>query len=176
MSEAALVTVGHGRLDHDQLSTLLSQAGIESLVDIRRFPNSRHNPDVASEALASWLPDAGISYRWDERLGGRRKLPDHAPDTWWKVDSFRAYAAHTRTPEFGEAMSQLLPEARSRRTAVMCSEAVWWRCHRRIVADVVQIAHRTPVLHLMPDGKFRDHPASEGARHVDDQLVWDRAT
>lgn len=174
MSSPQLLTVGHGRLGRDELSTLLHGAAVSSLVDIRRFPGSRHNPDVSTEEMANWLPAAGIAYRWDARLGGRRKLPADSPDSWWKVDSFRAYAAHTRTPEFGAGMADLLAEVKTQLTAVMCSEAVWWRCHRRLVADVVLVGFQTQVRHLMPNGDLRDHLPSEGARRISEgQLVWD---
>lgn len=173
MIRPELLTVGHGRLGRGDLAALLHGAHVESVVDIRRFPGSRHNPDVFTEEMAVWLPGSGITYRWDARLGGRRKLPADSSDSWWKVDAFRAYAAHTRTPEFAAGLVDLLDTMRGGRTAVMCSEAVWWRCHRRLVADVVRIAHGSSVLHLMPDGKIREHLPAEGARLVGDQLVWD---
>ncbi|MGV0836003.1 DUF488 domain-containing protein [Mycolicibacterium thermoresistibile] len=171
-----LISVGHGSLDRSGLTTLLGEAGIEALVDIRRYPGSRRNPDVASDAMADWLPDAGIGYRWDARLGGRRRLPADTPvqDSWWRVEQFAAYAAYTRTPEFAAGLADLLDQADRQRTAMMCSEAVWWRCHRRLVADVAMLGFSRPVRHLMHDGRLRDHPPSEGARTLSDgQLVWD---
>ena len=170
-----LVTVGHGRLDRAELSALLRTAEVATLIDIRRYPASRHNPDVSSDEMRAWMPSVGIEYRWDVRLGGRRKLPPgSSPDTWWKVESFRAYAAHTRTSEFADGLAAVLASAGTGRTAVMCSETVWWRCHRRIVADVAQVGHGLTVRHLMPNGSLRDHPSSDGARCLaDGQLVWD---
>jgi uncharacterized protein (DUF488 family) len=139
---AELLTVGHGRLDEEGLGALLRDASVELLVDVRRFPGSRANPAVGRDALPAWLPGIGIDYRWEERLGGRRKLPvGDDEDPWWQVEAFRAYAAHSRTEEFGEAMGALLDEVAARRVAVMCSESVWWRCHRRVVADVAVLAH-----------------------------------
>ncbi|MGV0644610.1 DUF488 domain-containing protein [Mycolicibacterium sp. XJ2546] len=170
-----LISVGHGKLDKAALSQLLTDAEVEALVDIRRYPNSRHNPDVETGAITVWAADAGLDYRWDARLGGRRRLPaDTEPeDTWWRVKQFAAYAAYTRTEEFGEALAELLEQAQQQRTAMMCSEAVWWRCHRRIVADVAVVKFDVPVCHLMHDGRLREHPASEGAQLRDDgQLVW----
>src|SRR5215204_35576 len=98
-----LLTVGHGPQDRAALGALLTAAGVEQLVDVRRFPGSRNNPDVAREALQDWLPGLGIGYCWEERLGGRRRLPRGEPveDGWWTVPQFAAYAIHTRTPEFG---------------------------------------------------------------------------
>src|SRR5688500_6993362 len=160
-----LLTVGHGPEDRARLGARLVGAGVGALVDIRRFPGSRNNPDVARDALAAWLPDAGIGYRWDERLGGRRRLPPGEPvaDGWWTVAQFAAYAAHTRTPGFAAALDEVLAEAAGATVAVMCSESVWWRCHRRLVADVAVLARGFPVLHLMPDGRLTPHRTSEGA-------------
>lgn len=170
-----LLTVGHGRLDEEGLGSLLRAASVELLVDVRRFPGSRANPAVSRDALPAWLPGIGIDYRWEERLGGRRKLPaGEAEDRWWQVDAFRAYAAHTRSAEFREAMGVLLEEVAARRVAVMCSESVWWRCHRRVVADVAVLAHGVDVRHLMHDGRLTEHKPSEGARLRSDGLVvWD---
>lgn len=170
-----LLTVGHGRLDEEALGTLLRDAGVELLVDVRRFPGSRANPAVSRDALPAWLPGKGIDYRWEERLGGRRTLPPgDAEDSWWQVDAFRAYAAHTRTAEFREALDAVLAETGRRRVAVMCSESVWWRCHRRVVADVAVLAHGVTVRHLMHDGRLTEHKPSEGARlRPDGLVVWD---
>ena len=169
-----LLTVGHGRLDRVDLGTLLSDAGVVRLVDIRRFPGSRANPAVARDVLPQWLPEHGIAYEWEERLGGRRRLPagEDPVDGWWRVQQFAAYAAHTRTPEFSAGLDEVL--AGRAPVAVMCSEAVWWRCHRRLVADVVVLARGGTVGHLMHDGRITEHTPAEGARLRDDgQLVWD---
>src|SRR5215218_8223881 len=108
-----LLTVGHGPQDREALGTLLTGAGVGQLVDVRRFPGSRNNPDVAREALEEWVPALGIRYRWEARLGGRRRLPPDEPveDGWWTVSQFAAYAAHTRTPEFTAALDELLASA-----------------------------------------------------------------
>jgi uncharacterized protein (DUF488 family) len=160
-----LLTVGHGREGRDRLCARLRDAGVAVVVDVRRFPGSRSNPDVAREALAAWLPAGGIGYRWDERLGGRRRLPPGEPvsDAWWTVGQFAAYAAHTRTAEFSAALDDLLDEAAGSTVAVMCSESVWWRCHRRLIADVAVLGRDTAVTHLMPDGRLAPHRPSEGA-------------
>ena len=172
-----LLTVGHGTLDRDSLATLLTDAGVELLVDVRRFPGSRHNSDVSSDALAEWLPEAGIEYRWEERLGGRRrrdKTADPDADGWWRVEAFRAYAAHTRTPEFLAALDDLVADVEKHdTTAVMCSESVWWRCHRRLVADAAALLRGLDVAHLAHTGKVTAHEPSEGARVVDGLLRYD---
>ena len=169
-----LVTVGHGPDDRAALTARLAGAGIERLVDVRRFPGSRSNPDVRREALEEWLPAAGIGYRWEERLGGRRSLPPGEPvaDGWWTVAQFAAYAAHTRTPEFTTALDELLAEAGAATVAVMCSESVWWRCHRRLIADVAVLGRGVPVDHLMPDGRLTPHRPSDGARVIDGRVHW----
>jgi uncharacterized protein (DUF488 family) len=172
-----LLTTGHGREDRDQLGARLSGAGVRLLVDVRRFPGSRNHPDVAAEALADWLPELGIGYRWEERLGGRRRLPPGEPvvDDWWTVAQFAAYAAHTRTTEFAVALDGVLAEAAEQTVAMMCSESVWWRCHRRLIADVAVLARGVPVTHLMPGGRLAPHRPSDGAV-VENGLVYWPAT
>ncbi len=120
----------------------------------------------------------GIDYRWEPRLGGRRhvRAGEPEPDTWWTVAAFRAYAAHTRTPEFDTALAEVLADAGPRTTAVMCSESVWWRCHRRLIADVAVLGRGVPVAHLMPDGRLSPHRPAEGARRLPDgHLLLGRA-
>jgi uncharacterized protein (DUF488 family) len=160
-----LVSIGHGADDRATLAARLGGAEVGSLVDVRRFPGSRSNPDVRREALEDWLPAAGIRYRWEPRLGGRRALPRGEPvgDGWWTVAQFAAYAAHTRTPEFAAALDDVLAEEADLVVAVMCSEYVWWRCHRRLIADVAVLGRGVPVEHLMPDGRRSPHRPSEGA-------------
>lgn len=173
-----MLTFGHGRLDREGLGDLLSEAEIAVVVDVRRFPGSRANPAAARGQIEDLAADLGITYRHDERLGGRRRLTAEqdadSPDTWWRVAQFRAYAAWTRTPEFRAGLSELL--ASQGRTAIMCSEAVWWRCHRRIVADVLTIEHDVEVEHLMHDGSLRAHPVSQAAqRGPGGYLTWPSA-
>jgi uncharacterized protein (DUF488 family) len=160
-----LLTVGHGPQDRAALGSRLVEAGVDRIVDVRRFPGSRNNPDVGRESLEQWLPALGIDYRWDERLGGRRRLPPGEPveDGWWTVAQFAAYAAHTRTPEFTAALDEVLAESADAAVAVLCSESVWWRCHRRLIADVAVLARGVPVTHLMPDGRLTPHRPSDGA-------------
>ena len=175
-TDEMLTSVGHGALDRTGLVRLLQEAGIEAIVDIRRYPNSRHNPDVAMTAITEWADEAGLAYRWEQRLGGRRSLPADAEpeDPWWRVKQFAAYAAYTRTSEFDDALGDLVEQVRRQRTAMMCSESVWWRCHRRIVADVAMLRFSVPIAHLMHDGRLLPHTPSEGARiRADGLVVWD---
>src|SRR3954464_15933633 len=170
----ALLTVGHGPQVREALGDRLAGAGVEVVVDVRRFPGSRNNPDVTRESLEVWLPALGIGYGWDERLGGRRRLPPGEPvvDDWWTVAQFAAYAAHTRTPEFTAGLDEVLAGAATATVAVMCSESVWWRCHRRLIADVAVLGRGVPVTHLMPDGRLTPHRPSAGAVVSDGVVRW----
>jgi uncharacterized protein (DUF488 family) len=171
-----LLTVGHGNLNKAALGGLLQDAAVDVLLDVRRYPGSRRNPDVRREALEQWLPEAGIQYRWDERLGGRRHLPAGAVlfDTWWTDAAFRAYAAHTRTDEFAAGMADVLALVQTHHAVIMCSETLWWRCHRRLIADVATLEHQFPVDHLLPPGRRERHQPAAGARlRADGRVVWD---
>jgi uncharacterized protein (DUF488 family) len=174
-----LLTVGHGTLGPTALPDLLRAADVTAVVDVRRFPGSRTHPHVRREELAERLPEQGTAYRWDPRLGGRRRLPVGVPtpDTWWTVPAFAAYAGHTRTEEFAAGVADVLTLAGDLgegRVALLCSEALWWRCHRRLVADVLVLLHGQQVLHLVHDGRLHVHQPAAGARVSDEGLVWDR--
>ena len=166
-----LVTFGHGTAAAGQITALLAGAGVAAVVDIRIAPGSRRNPHVARAELERWLPAAGLGYRWEKRLGGFRRPGADSPDTALREPAFRGYAAHMRGPEFLAAVGELLDEAAGQVTAVMCSESVWWRCHRRLVADFVQVARGLPVRHLMHDGTLRPHQPTAGLRRRDDGLL-----
>ncbi|WP_446047632.1 DUF488 domain-containing protein [Streptomyces olivaceus] len=171
MSQPHLVTFGHGTAGRSELAALLRDAGVAAVVDVRTAPGSRRDPDLLRERLARWLPEEGLGYRWERRLGGFRKPAPDSPDVVWRNASFRGYAAHTRTPEFVAAMDELLAQAARERSAVMCGEAVWWRCHRRLIADFAVLARDTPVDHLMHDGRLTPHSPTPGARLRPDGLL-----
>lgn len=169
-----LVTLGHSTAERGTLAGLLREAGIAAVVDVRTAPASRRNPDLSRQRLAQWLPEEGIAYRWEKRLGGFRKAPPDSPDTVWRNASFRGYAAHTRSPDFVTAMDEVIRQAVDQRTAVMCSEAVWWRCHRRLIADFAVLARGMIVHHLMHDGRLTPHSPTPGVRlRGDGLLVYD---
>lgn len=175
-----LMTFGHGTADRDELARLLQGAHIERIVDVRRFPGSRRNDAAARGQIEELAHELGIEYVWDECLGGRRSLSkaedQQSPDQWWRVKAFRAYAAWTRSEEFRAGMADLLGGLDDKRTAVMCSESVWWRCHRRIISDVATAKHSVRVVHLMHNGKFTVHEPSEGLRPDEHgNPVWDGA-
>ena len=174
----ALLTFGHGTASAEQMLAVLGGAGVGLVVDVRRFPGSRRHPHVATAELERWLPAGGVDYRWAPALGGRRRVPSDEPeaDPWWRVEAFRAYAAHTRTAEFRAGMAELLADVGSRppaSVAVMCSETVWWRCHRRIISDVAVLLHGVAVRHLGHDGRTTGHPPSAGARVSPHGLRYD---
>jgi uncharacterized protein (DUF488 family) len=170
-----LITVGHGMASQAELTTLLHEVGVTRLVDVRRYPGSRANPQVSRDALARWLPAAGVSYRWEQRLGGRRRLPAESPDQWWQVAAFRAYAHHMRSTEFLDAFNGLFTDLTAAQTAVMCSETLWWRCHRRLIADFAAFTRGITVCHLDHRGRLAGHQVAAGARLSGDGfLVYDR--
>ncbi|MFG3547375.1 DUF488 family protein [Streptomyces sp. NPDC047725] len=174
MAQPHLVTFGHGTAGRTALTELLRGAGVTSVVDVRTAPGSRRDPDLLRERLATWLPEEGLAYRWEPDLGGFRTPAPDSPDVVWRNTSFRGYAGHTRTPQFVAAMDELLEQAARARTAVMCGEAVWWRCHRRLIADFAVLARDTPVGHLMHDGRLTPHSPTPGARlRADGLLVYD---
>ena len=166
-----LITFGHGTASEEEIAGLLLAAGTEAVVDVRTAPGSRRNPHVARAELERWLPARGIGYRWEKELGGFRRPPPDSPDVTWREDMFRGYAAHMRQPGFLAAAGELLEQADAERTAVMCSESVWWRCHRRMIADFVSIARGRPVRHLMHDGRLMPHRPSPGVRLTGDGLL-----
>ena len=177
MGVATLLTFGHGTASQQQITDLLRDAGIESLVDVRTAPGSRRNPHVGRDELQRWLPEVGIAYRWEKDLGGFRKAAPDSPDVGWTNPSFRGYAGYARTPQFVAAVDRVLAEADDRTTTVMCSESLWWRCHRRIIADFAVLARGVDVRHLMHDGSLAPHRPTESARLTDDGLlVYDAGT
>jgi uncharacterized protein (DUF488 family) len=166
-----LLTFGHGTATAARMTELLRGAGVAVLVDVRTAPGSRRHPHVARAELERWLPEAGIAYRWDKRLGGFRKAAPDSPDTAWHEDMFRGYAAHMRTDGFLAAMNEVLAQAGTDRTVVMCAESLWWRCHRRLLADFAVAARGEPVRHLLHDGRLEEHRLSPGLRRRDDGLL-----
>ncbi|MEO9170682.1 MAG: DUF488 domain-containing protein [Candidatus Baltobacteraceae bacterium] len=162
-----LYTIGHGTSPVDAFLESLRTFAIVSLVDVRRFPGSRHNPQYGSEALAGSLAASGIAYRNAVDLGGRRRANANSENTGLRNEAFRAYADYMETPEFASAFETLVNDAETERTVIMCSETVWWRCHRRLIADAAVLLKNRAVEHIVA-GKGRPHILTEGAS------VWDR--
>ena len=174
-----LLTFGHGTATAGQMTELLRGADVAVLIDVRTAPGSRRHPHVARAELERWLPEAGLAYRWDKRLGGFRKAAPDSPDTAWREDMFRGYAEHMRSADFGAAVDAVLADAvlaegESAQLTVMCSESLWWRCHRRLLADFVSVARGVEVRHLMHNGRVEAHRPSPGLRlRADGLLVYD---
>jgi len=169
-------TVGHGTASADALAALLHGADVATVVDVRSYPGSRANPQFGRERMERWLPDAGIAYQWLQGLGGRRRPSPDSPNVGLRNEQFRAYADHMVTPEFATALEELLTIAGGSATAVMCSESVWWRCHRRLLADHLVLVEGIEVVHLFHDGRAVAHPVTPGACRVGDQVRYDAPT
>ena len=168
-----LLTVGHGTLAADELISLLVGAGVRRLVDVRTAPGSRRHPHFGRAEMARWLPEAGITYRWERDLGGWRKAAPDSPNVVLRHAGFRGYADYMATPAFGAALDRLLVEAEAETTAAMCSESLWWRCHRRLLADAAVLVRGFDVTHLLHNGRLEDHRVTEGARVRDGTVVYD---
>jgi uncharacterized protein (DUF488 family) len=167
----SLLTVGHGTASRQELTALLRDAEVTLLVDVRIAPGSTRHPQVARAALEQWLPAAGIAYRWEKDLGGFRKPAPDSPDVVWREPMFRGYAGWMRQQPFRAALDRVLPGGDG--TVVMCSESVWWRCHRRLLADAAVLLHGVPVRHLMHDGRLTPHTPTPGVRVTPAGLVYD---
>lgn len=164
-------TVGHSTRTLEDFLALLARHDIAAIADVRRFPGSRRHPQFAREALADSLRDAGIDYLWLPQLGGRRTPRKDSPNTAWRSASFRGYADHLDSAEFAEGFEALLVLAARARTAIMCAELLWWRCHRQVIADVLK-ARGIEVLHIVDGDEVVPHPWSGAARVVDGRLDY----
>lgn len=173
VGKGTLYTVGHGTRSTDELIGILRDAGVEFLVDVRRYPGSRRHPHFAREALEQSLPAAGIAYEWRGRaLGGRRDPAPDSPNVAWRVAAFRGYADHLAAQEFRAAQGELEERAARSSQAVMCAETLWWRCHRRLIADAL-VADGYDVIHLGL-GRDEQHKLHEAARQTErGVLVYD---
>ncbi len=172
--DRVIYTIGHVTLPAERFVELLRQHGITLLVDIRRFPSSRTSPQFNPDELRQTLADVGIGFVHIGALGGRRQpLPD-SENAVWKNASFRGYADYMETAEFQDGLRELVALASGRQVAIMCAEAVWWRCHRSMVSDAL-VAHGWQVRHIMSDGSMRPHRYTAPAQVVDGELTYHRA-
>jgi uncharacterized protein (DUF488 family) len=168
-----LFTMGHSNLSLDRFLALLAQHSIQALVDIRRFPSSKKFPHFNQNNLVPPLQQAGIEYGWLESLGGRRHQAKNAssPNKGLQNEGFRNYADYMLTEEFQKGIEMLLEIADRKRTAIMCAEAVFWRCHRRLVSDFL-VANDVAVEHIMPTGELRLHKLTEGAVIEEGRVIY----
>jgi uncharacterized protein (DUF488 family) len=146
-------TVGHSTHALEELLALLAGHGVTRLADVRQFPRSRRHPQFNLESLRA---APGIDYRHLPALGGRRRPRPDSPNGGWEHEAFRGYADHALTPEFAAGLAELIALAAERPTAIMCAEGLWWRCHRRLVADRLTALGWT-VCHIGPDGSLTAH-------------------
>jgi uncharacterized protein (DUF488 family) len=160
-----LFTVGHSTHSTEQFLTLLTKHAIKALADVRRFPGSRKHPQFGRAVLADSLRESGIEYHWFEALGGRRsRSPTASADNLGlRNESFRNYADYMLTTQFHAAVEELLRVAVVKPTAIMCSEGLFWRCHRRLISDFL-LMKGISVQHIMPAGDSRPHTLTSGAR------------
>lgn len=168
-----IFTFGHGTLPQADFTRLLDGAGIRRVVDVRSFPGSRHNPQFGRPEMERWLPEAGLAYQWLPGLGGRRRPVEGSAHVALRHKAFRAYADHMGSVEFAAALEELLALAHEEPSAVMCSESLWWRCHRRLLADHLVLVRDVDVVHLMHDGRVNAHPPTDGVRRAGDAVVYD---
>src|ERR1043165_9091531 len=169
-------TIGHSTRQIDSFVSLLKENGIKLLADVRSWPASRRYPQFNREALAKSLADAGIRYEHFPELGGKRKAKPDSHNTVWHNASFRGYADHMETDEFRKGVERLLDLAdKAGPAAIMCAEAVWWRCHRSLISDYLKV-RGVEVLHILNANKIEPHPFTSAARIVNGKLNYAEET
>ena len=164
-------TIGHSTRPGDEFIQILKAHEITTLVDVRSFPGSRRYPQFNKEELSESLANAGIDYHHIPSLGGRRRSLTSSNNTAWRNPSFRAYADHMETLEFKQGIEKLLELAGKQRTAIMCAEALWWRCHRSLIADYLKSFGAT-VIHVADEKETEIHPYTTAARIVEGRLSY----
>lgn len=167
-------TVGHSTRSIAQFLSVIEAHRIEALIDVRRFPGSRRLPQFQAEALDAALAEHGVAYHWLSALGGRRRPDPESPNTGWRHPAFRAYADHVASEEFAEGLTELLIVAGGLRAAVMCAEILWWRCHRRLIADVLTTLG-VEVRHIRDERPSEVHTLAPPARLVAGRLTYPAA-
>ena len=164
-------TIGHSTRPLEELIQMLQSFDIEILVDVRSFPGSRKFPQFNKESLEITIPENHIEYLHIKELGGRRKINKDSKNTAWRVLAFRAYADYMETEDFKKGILQLEKIASKSKVAYMCSEAVWWRCHRSMISDYLKV-HGWVVNHIMGIGKEEEHPYTSPAKIVNGELSY----
>ncbi len=167
-----LFTIGHGTLDEATFVARLEAAGVQRVVDVRRFPGSRRWPWFNAAAMEEWLPEHGLAYVPAPELGGRRTPRPDSRNVGLREAGFRGYADFMETEPFRVAFDVLLAGASEAPTAVMCSETLWWRCHRRLIADAAILLGGAEVIHLIGAAR-QPHRVTAGVRRTGDALVYD---
>ena len=164
-------TVGHSTRSGEEFVEILKAHGVEVLVDVRTYPGSRRYPQFNKRELAGSLNKNQIEYKHEPSLGGRRTPRPDSRNTVWRNAQFRGYADHMETEEFKRGVQELLELAENMRVAVMCAEAVWWRCHRSLISDYLK-AEGHEVVHILDEKKTEEHPFTSAARIIDGKLSY----
>ena len=165
-------TFGHGTAGEIELAALIRGAKLSAVVDVRSVPKSRAHPHVWAQRMALWVPElSGASYEWRAQLGGFRKPRPDSPNEALRHPAFRGYADYMQRPEFAGALAELVGSAEQRATAIMCSETLWWRCHRRLIADALALIYGADVQHLMHVGAAQPHRLTPGVRLLPDGIL-----
>jgi uncharacterized protein (DUF488 family) len=164
-------TVGHSNKSFQDFLGLLKEFEIEILVDVRSFPGSRKFPWFNKEYLAENLPSGGIEYCLIKNLGGRKKVKPDSHNTAWENPQFRGYADYMETPAFLEGINELISHASQKSTAYMCSEVLWWRCHRSMISDYLKLKG-WKVIHIIGKNKTEEHPYTKPAKIINDRLDY----
>jgi uncharacterized protein (DUF488 family) len=172
MTPGKIYTIGHSTRSYEDFLHLLKKNGVEVLADVRRFPGSRRYPYFSKDNLEKALPEDGIEYIHFEELGGRRNVQKNSKNTAWRLDAFRGYADYMETPAFKKAMKQLMGVAKEKTLAYMCSEAVWWSCHRSLISDYLK-AEGWEVLHILDDNEPKEHPYTKAASILNGKLSYE---
>jgi uncharacterized protein (DUF488 family) len=173
MSPKTIYTIGHSTYPEETFIEMLLSFNIEILADIRNYPGSKRYPQFNKENLEYILPQKNIRYLHFKDLGGRRKPRPDSINNAWRVEAFKGYADYMGTEEFRKAIDALQEIAIKNRTAYMCSEAVWWSCHRSLVSDYLKVKGWT-VLHIMKRGKADEHPYTKAAKIENGELSYRR--
>lgn len=168
-------TIGHSTRSIEEFLSTLAAYEIELVADVRRFPGSRRLPQFGSDQLGAALLAHGIGYVWIPALGGRRRPDPASVNVAWRHPAFRAYADHVATEEFADGLFELLMLAHGLRTAIMCSEVLWWRCHRRLIADVLT-SLGIKVMHIRDETNAAPHQIAPPARVIGGRLSYSRPT
>jgi uncharacterized protein (DUF488 family) len=169
-------TIGHSTRQIDDFISLMMQNGIKLLGDVRMYPGSKRYPHFGREALAKSLSEVGIRYEHFPELGGRRKAKPDSKNTAWRNEMFRGYADYMETEDFQKGIARLVDLAeKTGPTAIMCAEAVWWRCHRSLISDYLK-ARGVEVLHILNHNKVEEHPFTSAARIVNGELSYAEET
>ena len=167
-------TVGHSTRTAEAFVALLRAHRIEAIADVRRYPASRRHPHFNSATLAAVLEDAGLHYLPMPELGGRRRARPDSRNTVWRDASFRGYADYMETAAFEAALEKVIAHAATTRTAIMCAEALWWQCHRQMIADALKALGHC-VLHIIDARNVTEHPFTSAARVIDGRLQYGHA-